>query len=107
MDKIKNERNFLMRSSSINKHIKRLKNKEKEIFKKLNELCRLLDIDEITIEGKIKELQRNVLQLIAKKNYRMKSKVQTYDIRDCEEYYGILELEALLRKGDSRAIDTI
>lgn len=32
----------------------------------------------------------------------MKSKVQTYDIRDCEDYGGILELEALLKKcGDS------
>jgi len=28
----------------------------------------------------------------------MKSKVQSFDIRDCEEYYGILELENLLKK---------
>ena len=28
----------------------------------------------------------------------IKSKIQTYDIRDCEEYYGILELEALLKR---------
>ena len=36
------------------------------------------------------------------KVYRIKSKVQTYDIRDCEDYGGILELEALLKKcGDS------
>lgn len=28
----------------------------------------------------------------------MKSKVQSFDIRDCEEYYGILELESLLKK---------
>lgn len=24
--------------------------------------------------------------------------MQTYDIRDCEEYFGVLELEALLKK---------
>ena len=35
---------------------------------------------------------------MSKKKYRMKSKVQTYDIRDAEEYYGILELEDLLKK---------
>jgi hypothetical protein len=28
----------------------------------------------------------------------MKSKVQTYDIRDCQEYYGVLELETLLKQ---------
>jgi hypothetical protein len=45
---------------------------------------------------------------MAKKNYRMKSKVQTYDIRDCQEYYGVLELEALLKqsgKNHERFID--
>ena len=30
----------------------------------------------------------------------MKSKVQTYDIRDCEEYFGVLELEQLLKKAN-------
>ena len=30
----------------------------------------------------------------------MKSTVQTYDIRDCEEYYGILELEKILKKSN-------
>ena len=32
------------------------------------------------------------------KKHKIKSKVQSYDIRDCEEYNGILELESLLRK---------
>jgi hypothetical protein len=36
--------------------------------------------------------------LQALSQHKIKSKVQTYDIRDCEEYYGILELEALLKK---------
>jgi hypothetical protein len=33
--------------------------------------------------------------------------VQTYDIRDCEEYFGVLELEALLRKGGMEKTFTI
>lgn len=35
---------------------------------------------------------------MVKKKNRMKSKVQSFDIRDCEEYYGILELENLLKR---------
>lgn len=31
----------------------------------------------------------------------MKSKVQSYDLRDCEEYYGILELEKVLRENQN------
>ena len=41
---------------------------------------------------------------MSKKKYRMKSKVQTYDIRDAEQYYGILELEDLLRKKGKSSI---
>ena len=51
---------------------------------------------------RIRQLQINIDRLVAMKVYRIKSKVQTYDIRDCEDYGGILELEALLKKcGDS------
>lgn len=32
----------------------------------------------------------------------MKSKIQSYDIRDCPEYAGILELEKLLRSGQEQ-----
>ena len=35
------------------------------------------------------------------KQYRIKSKVQTYDIRDSEDYQGILELEAVLNGNSS------
>ena len=34
----------------------------------------------------------------------MKSKVQSYDLRDSEKYYGILELEKLLQDSDSTNI---
>ena len=35
----------------------------------------------------------------------MKSKIQSYDIRDCPEYEGILELEKLLRSGQQGEMD--
>ena len=61
----------------------------------------------MTIQEKVSHLQINILKLQAEKQYRIKSKVQTYDIRDCEAYFGILELEALLKKvnkvGDSNS----
>ena len=41
---------------------------------------------------------------MSKKKYLMKSKVQTYDIRDAEEYYGVLELEDLLKKKGKSSI---
>ena len=50
------------------------------------------------ITDKIKQLQLKFELVMSKKNYRMKSKIQTYDIRDCAEYYGVLELEALLKQ---------
>ena len=52
---------------------------------------------------KIHILKKREAILMTKKQFRMKSKVQTYDIRDCEEYYGVLELERLLQ--DSRGTD--
>jgi hypothetical protein len=50
------------------------------------------------ITDKIKQLQLKFEMVMSKKNYRMKSKIQTYDIRDCAEYYGVLELETLLKQ---------
>ena len=48
----------------------------------------------------------NIEKLMSYKHYRIKSKVQSYDIRDCDEYYGILELEILLKKsGKERLLD--
>jgi hypothetical protein len=47
---------------------------------------------------KTKQLRLKEAELMERKAFLMKSKVQTYDIRDCEEYYGILELEKLLLK---------
>lgn len=69
-------------------------------------MCKLLKIDEPTIASKIFKLHVNIEKLISVKKQKIKSKVQTYDIRDCEEYNGILELEQLLRRtGKAQAIN--
>lgn len=48
------------------------------------------------MQERIRQLKLHEGALCDKKGFRMKSKVQSYDLRDCEEYYGILELEKLL-----------
>jgi hypothetical protein len=58
----------------------------------------LVKVNEATIDEKIKSLKKSEGKLLELKNFRMKSKVQSYDLRDCEEYYGILELEKVLRE---------
>jgi len=50
-----------------------------------------------TLQAKIKFLRDNEDRLKTIKTTRMKSKVQTYDIRDSEEYAEVLELELILR----------
>lgn len=57
-----------------------------------------MQVEEPTIAARIHQLQVNIDKLVALKKHKIKSKVQSYDIRDCEEYHGILELESLLRK---------
>jgi hypothetical protein len=37
----------------------------------------------------------------------MMSKVQTYDIRDSEEYFGVMEIELLLRQNRDKDKDKI
>jgi len=54
---------------------------------------------------RIRKLSINAVALLERKQYRIKSKVQTYDIRDCEEYYGIMALESLLKQASSRNRD--
>jgi len=49
------------------------------------------------MEEKVKKLQFQIEKLMSKRKYRIKSKIQTYDIRDAEQYFGILELEDLLK----------
>ena len=56
MEKTKNAPNFVITSQALNKHIKRLKHKEKEIQAQINSLCQLLDIKEPTVSEKIRQL---------------------------------------------------
>ena len=83
---------------AYNKFVKIMISKEKLIEKKINKLCKLIGVNENTIGEKIKQLKIQEDKLLELKDYKMKSKVQSYDLRDCDEYYGILELEKLLRE---------
>jgi len=56
MEKTKNAPNFVITSQALNKHIKRLKHKEKEIQAQINALCQLLDIKEPTVSERIRQL---------------------------------------------------
>jgi DNA-binding Lrp family transcriptional regulator len=59
----------------LNKHLKRLDVKQKDIQMQFNKLCKLIAIEEPTISERIRQLQINVEALTAAKNYRIKSKV--------------------------------
>ena len=98
LERSKNEKNFLQKSHPLNNLIRHLKQKEQEILKQINSLCKLLNIAEPTVSERIRQLSINVETLLERKQYRIKSKVQTYDLRDCEEYYGIIALEGLLKQ---------
>jgi len=79
--------------------------KEKTIEAKISQLCKLIAIEEPTVQERIRQLKLHEDALHDKKSFRMKSKVQSYDLRDCEEYYGILELEKLLLDAQDNNID--
>ena len=64
-----------------------MNHKIKSLEKKLNEFCELIDIDkQFTIKKKIDELLKNEHQLNDKKDFQIKSLIQSYDIRDNENY---------------------
>lgn len=88
----KNEK-FVELSQNINKYIKHLQDKDKAINKELMKICKEAGIDEPTLGSKIAQLLKQQESIRHLRKNRIKSKIQTYDIRDCEEYYGILQLE--------------
>ena len=71
--------------------------KERLLAHKINALAKLLEIDEPTIAERIRILRIRKKEMFQKKAYKIKSKLQSYDIRDGAEYYGILELEKQLK----------
>jgi len=54
--------------------------------------------DNITINEKVELLREHAEMFGQLKKSKMKSKVQTYDIRDSESYKGIYEMEVVLKK---------
>ena len=58
----------------------------------------------VKLKDKINYLKTNELKIntLKQSTIRMKSTLQTYDIRDCEKYWGLLELEKHLRKEGKR-----
>lgn len=79
--------------------------KKREIEIEIKKLCKLVGIQEVTHELRANKLLVNEKDLLSRKEYKMKSKVQSYDIRDIDHYNGILELEAQLRETGGRVID--
>jgi hypothetical protein len=53
--------------------------------------------DNITINDKVDILREHSEMFGQLKKSKMKSKVQTYDIRDSESYKGIYEMEVVLK----------
>ena len=78
-------------------------NKEDLITQKLDKIAADMQIDEYTMQKRIDQIKLRMSSL--KDQTRMKSKIQSYDIRDCPEYEGILDLERLLRSGNTTETD--
>lgn len=57
------------------------------------------------MQKRIDQIKLRMSHLNDQTKTRMKSKIQSYDIRDCPEYEGILELEKLLRSGQEGKMD--
>jgi len=65
----------------------------------------LIDLPVMSFEQRTIQLKKSQEKLFQKKQYRMKSKVQSYDIRDCSEYFGVLELEKLLKDWNGKSFN--
>jgi hypothetical protein len=83
--------------TTLQNHVKALEAKLRMLERKIDELCKLVGVSEGTLEERMLKLKRRQLELLQIVEYRMMSKVQSYDIRDCQEYFGILELERILK----------
>ena len=56
----------------------------------------MVGIKDKDMATRIKKLQVNIDKVYALKNYRIKSRIQSYDIRDSIKYKGALELEQII-----------
>lgn len=80
----------------LSNHIQRLKHKQSQIQAQIKQLCKLVGIKDKDMATRIKKLQVNIDKVYALKNYRIKSRIQSYDIRDSIKYKGALELEQII-----------
>ena len=87
-----------------------MKSKKDTIELKIGELCKTLDKDNGESKDVSLSKQKDTLERLKQndlfkiKKNKMKSKVQTYDIRDSEDYNGFLTLEVVLRENRSSTI---
>ena len=101
--------------AGIEEHMARLRDKQRHLEGKINMLCMLVDKEPVSfgdtlpfgrppsdapksIEEKIIHLKFNEFKLVKVRGQRLKSKAQSYDIRDHGLYAGVLEIEQLLRQ---------
>ncbi len=82
-----------------------MEDKEALTTEKIYKLCELAELPFMPIEKSVVQLKRNQDKIFKIKQYRMKSKVQSYDIRDCSEYFGVLELEKLLKDWNGKSFN--
>jgi hypothetical protein len=71
---------------------------------KMCDLCSKVGIEGQSTKNKLKLLRKNEALIHALKEYRIKSLIQTYDIRDAEKYKGVLELERMLHENEHNSV---
>ena len=81
----------------LKEHISRLQEKQSLLTDKLDALAKKLRIAEPTMDERIQCIRKERARLEELNPHKMKSKVQSYDIRDSEEFDGVLELEKQLK----------
>ena len=89
----------------FNTHIKRLFDKERMLTHKLTALAHQANIDEPTLAERIRQMEVQPKLMMECKTYRIKSKIQSYDIRDSPEYKGVLDLQKQLERKVDHSLD--
>ena len=85
-----------------------MEDKKRVIEHQIGADCSTIGIDtELPLDKQIDQLKIKQTELFNIKKYKMKSKVQTYDIRDSEDYNGFLELEVVLRENRQSTVDKL
>ena len=83
---------------SYERQYDRLEAKEDLIRRKIDRLCKKLGIEGESLSLKIRLLQEDKLANENRGSKIIKSNVQSYDIRDSEQYRGLINIEGIVRK---------